>query len=1071
MKQDNKLGLLWTFLLERGRVALLLAILAMAWGFSAYKSMPRESSPEVEIPVGIISTVWPGASSVDVEKLVTEKIEREVKTLENVERYTSTSRAGLSIVSVEFEVGTNMDQNMQKLREALDDAERSLPDTLPDDPDLTEASASAIPILTLNISGDFSLSELKRFAETFQDEFEGIQGVKEVLISGLPEEEIHLYIDPISLQKYGLSVEQVAQKINQSHQDLPLGQIFLDGEKLDLRVEGELESISDFFELPIMKKGAQIVTLGEIVEIRREFDTLNVETYSSTGGKLQTSLSLDLIKSEAKTNVAKAVTAALKTIEDYREKQLIPDSLDVNIVYNSADDIQKDLNNLIVTGTQTLVLITIILFFALGWRESLLAFISIPLSMFIAIGMLQLLGETFNFLSLFSLILAVGLLVDNAIIVVEGISENIFYGKKKPIDAAKSALETFRWPIITGTCTTIFAFLPMMFLISGVSGQYVSVIPKTVMVVLISSLVVSLFLVPVFGVAFFTFFPPKPHTEGTLLTKVKEWYEPFMRGILYSSKKLFITLGLSFLTLVFAIGLMVTGQIPVEIFPGGDENFFTAKIELPKGTKLRETRELLPEIEQGLLPLFEEDSKGKGNFKNMVVTVGQVSSYDPEALQGSGISPEEEVIGITFNLKPKKDRIISSEAAADLVEKTLRPLIPSYADLSMGKLEGGPPSGSSAIEIRLVSDDLEHLELVTDDLRAKLESMSLKSGGKLIDITDNRGEVLPQITWKIDRLKLENVGLTISQMSQTLRSAIEGVRVLQISDGEDEIDVVLRLNFSEELKWKGPESLEILSQIPIKTQSGKFIQLSDVAEFQIGPQRSIVRHRDGKRTVTVGANIEGKKVTASQFQAKLEEAIASLDKWPGDSFQIGGDNEEGSRLITEMISAMIFAAFLIGMVLVLQFNSFSQPIIILSAIPLSLTAVLIGFWISQTPISFPTLIGIVALAGIIVNDDIVLIDRINHHRRRTENYEDALIEGCKARMQPIFLTSITTVVGLLPLALSDPVWRGLGFAVIYGMSLSTVLTLLVTPCILLVMRYFQRWIGKKIRILFRKTEN
>lgn len=1057
------LSLIWTFLLTRTRVTVLFTLMILAWGIFAYNNIVRESSPEVEVPIGIITTVWPGASAIDVEKLVTEKIEQEVKGLENIEQYTSTSRDGLSVVSVEFETGTDMTENRQKLRESLDIAELKLPATLPSEPTLETASASNLPILTLGLSGDFPLTDLKRFAELLQDEIKPVTGVKEVLVSGLPEEKFHIFVDPLKLQAFGLSVEDVVASIQSAHRDLPLGSIFSDGEKISLRVAGELESVEDFVSLPLKSFQDRSITLSEIATVRREFGERDVESYLSTGKAFQPSLTLDVIKSEAKTNVTKAVADALSIVEAYKAQGLLPEKLQIDTIYNGAINIQKDLDRLLISGSQTLILITIILLFALGWREAVLAFIAIPLSALLSVGALYALGETFNFLSLFALILSIGLLVDNAIIMVEGISEGIHYQKLSPLKAARNALVTFRWPIITGTFTTVFAFLPMMFLISGVSGQFIRIIPVTVTIVLLASLVVSLFFMPVFAYLFFTLFPPKKHNESALLLRLHGWYRVFMQNILSSWWKSLGSLVIAFLVLLGSLSLVVTGKIPVEVFPGSDENFFTARIELPKGTKLQETKQYVPALSEVLIPFFEKDGPGQGAFESLVMSVGKTSNFDPEVLRGSGGTPEAETIGITLNLVDKPLRNITSGEASRLVGEALKKALPPFAEVTMGEFEGGPPSGDSPIEIRLMSEDLEHLEDVTDVLLSEMAKIEIKDGVRLKNINDNRGEILPQITWKINRQNMERYGLRLSAVSQTLRSSVEGVRIIQISEGEDEVDVELRLDFEGNTIWTDPDNLSLIEAIPLKIPSGQYISLKDIADFQIGPSRSIVRHRDGKRVVTVGADIDG-KAAPTEFTEAINGALEKLPRRPGDSFEIGGDNEESGRLISEMVQAMVLAMFLILIVLIMQFNSFIQSFVILAAVPLSLTAVFIGFWLSGTPISFPTMIGIVSLAGIIVNDDIVLIDRINHHSKKEddpnlseqENYVRALIEGCRTRMQPIFLTSITTVIGMLPLALSDPVWEGLGFAVIYGMSLSTILTLFLTPCILITIdRFFK----------------
>jgi len=367
--------------------------------------------------------------------------------------------------------------------------------------------------------------------------------------------------------------------------------------------------------------------------------------------------------------------------------------------------------------------------------------------------------------------------------------------------------------------------------------------------------------------------------------------------------------------------------------------------------------------------------------------------------------------------------------------------------VNVSEIASGPPTGAKSVEIRLSSENLSHLEELADDLKTKLSKIKLSSGAKLKNIDDDRADKTPKLTWKFDRDVLARFQLSPSQIATTLRASVEGVTMLRISENDDEIDVDVRLDFAGNKVWKDPSSLEILKQMPIKTPTGQFIKLDEVATFEFSSELSQIKHRDGKRTIVVGSNIEG-NATAALFTKDIEKALSSLDKHPGDVFEIGGDNEETNRLIKEMGLAMIIAVFLILALLVLQFDSFLQSFAIVLLLPFSLTGVFIGFWLSGTPISFPTMIGIVALAGIIVNDAIVLISRINTHVNRGEDRVASYILAGKERMQPIFLTSITTIFGLLPLALSDPVWRGLGFAIIYGMMLSTFLTLLLVPCLL-----------------------
>jgi len=1040
----------WTFFLDKFRVTLLFTVLFLGSGLYAYQNIARESNPDVEIPVAIVQTVWPGASAQDIENLVTEKIEREVKNLENLKEYSSLSLAGISIVTVEYETGSNLTENYQKLREAIDDAERDLPDDIPDSPNIEEVSVSSTPILTLSLSGDFTFSTLKQFAETLEEEFETIPGVKDVNLSGVPDEEFHLYLDPVKLQGFGLSVEDIAQRLQAAHQDIPVGNIFVSGEKIEVRVAGEFETVRDFQEFPITRSRGQTVRLAELGEVRREFDELSVENLISTGQPAERYVSIDILKSKAKTNIIQVIEEVFTRLETYKQDRIFPDNLTIDVVFNGSDDIKDSLNTLFSSGVQTIFLIGLILLFILGWRESLLAFISIPLTLLIAILILFLTGDTFNFLSLFALILALGLLVDNAIIMTEGISEGIYTKKLSPKAAALNAIKTFRWPVITGTSTTIFAFLPMMFVITGVSGEYVSVIPQTVTWVLLASLFVSLFLLPVFGAQFFHIFPPRQHKEGRLLHAAKDWYEFWMRWLLAKRNRFYGVMGAALAVMIFSFALLPMGWVSIEVFPPADQNYFSVKIETPKGTKLQETRKLITQIDDVFVPYFDPRKNGDDEvwLKNYAISLGQKSPYDPELAQGGINNPESNILGVTINLVDKSTRRTSSLDISDRVEDDLKAIMPDYVKITVAELQTGPPTGASAIEVRLISQDLDHIENLADDFAQKLSQIELANGARLNNIIDDRGESLPQITWTIDHEKMQNFGLSTGQIFQTLRAGVEGVQILEISEGEDEVDFETRLDFVGNKQWTAPDSLDILKQIPIRTPGGVYVKLNQLAAFSIANERTELRHLDGKRTIKVGASIDG-EATAAQFLKDIQGAIDSLDQWPGDRIEIGGDNEETNRLVSEMGLAMLIAVFLILVILVLQFDSFLQAAVIVTLLPLSLTGVFMGFWLSGVPVSFPTMIGIVALAGIIVNDAIVLIDQINHYNRE-HHIMQAFIEAGKVRMQPIVITSITTIFGLLPLAFSDPIWQGLSLAIIYGMTLATILTLIIVPCLILI---------------------
>ena len=1060
----QQLGGFWTLFLDRFKVTILLIVGILIMGGSAYKAIPRETEPTIDIPYATVTTIWAGATPGDVEKLITNKIEKEIKNLENIEEYTSYSWSGVSIVSIEFNIDSDNLENMQKLREKIDNVKRDLPDTIVDDPEITEISISDIPIVSVTINGDFSWSELKQFAEVLEDEFTSVAKVKDVNVKGAPVDEFHILVDPIKLQSKGLALSNVLSVVRGFHQDMPLGEIDIEGQKVEVTFQGEYESAAEFLDTPIRVDGTgAVVRLGDFATVRREFEEFDVETFLSTGNDPMPAVEIQVIKSASKGNVITMVQEIFDRVESLRDTGQLPSSLNVEVTYNRAKDIQKDLGTLINSGGQTLILIVIVMLLALGWREAFLASISIPLSMLVAVSFLYVRGDSFNSISLFALVLAVGLLVDNSIIIVEGMSEAIHDKKMSPHAAAIETIRLFRWPIISGTLTTIFAFAPMLFFISGISGDFVAVLPITVMVVLTAALLVALLLLPSIGAKFYAFFRPKIQETRGAVKALQDWYMARMHSILKSKTNIAFVLLMSFVVFLASTSLVITNRVPVEVFPSSDATFFAFKIELPTGSQLSETRQFIEPVSDVLREYFVPRENGETWVTNYVITVGRES--DQTQMLTTGSQSTKHIMGVTVNLTDSDERSTPSYDIAPIIAAEIEPLLPDYVEFQYQEAQSGPSSGS-AIEVRIAGDDTEHVEILTEELKSKLKEIE-----GLVNVSDNLADRTTQLTWRFDKDLLMSFGLTPSQILESLRASINGTTTVKITEGDDEIDVDLRIDWLGDGAWQDPQSLDVLSRIPIPTASGQFITLSQVATSQFSSELSEIQHLDGKRTLKVQADLKQGYV-ASQKLPELEKAISELTILPGETVEIGGDNEESSRLMTEMGMAMLCALLLILVVLVWQFNSFSQALIILAMVPMSLTGVFIGFWIAGLTISFPTMIGIVSLAGIIVNDAIVLIDRTNQNKKIIPDRIEACIRSGKERLQPILLTSVTTVVGMLPLSLSDEIWGGLGFAIVFGMMLSTPLCLLLIPCFLeaeyLIGHGIEHRLKKSLRQIFSK---
>lgn len=1045
----------WTFFISRFRVTLLVIIFVLTAGLYSYFSIARETQPTVDIPMATVMTVWPGASSVDVENLVTNKIEIEIKSLDNVKKYKSSSRAGVSIITVEFEVESDKQANLQKLRDKIDDAKRSLPGTLPDDPIVSEVSLSDVAVVNISLSGDFSWSELKRFAEILEDEFSGMSNVKDVNLLGAPKDEVHIALDPIRLKTLNLGVNEVLQAIRAGHRDMPLGTMEIDGQSVEITARAEYETPQDIAAVPIAIKNNSVLTVGDIGEVRREFEKFEVETYFQNEEGVAPSVSIEVTKSAETGNVLLMVGNIINRMEVLKTQEVLPRSLGTTVTYNRADEIRESLDTLLRSGGQTVLLIMLIMFVFVGWRESLLASIVIPLSMLTAVMVMQSSGGTFNGISLFALVLGLGLLVDNAIVIVEGMSSAVNEKNMTPEEAAEYTLKTFRWPLIAGTATTVCAFLPMIFFITGIMGDYISVIPNTVSAILISALFIALWILPSIGVRFLKAFPPKRHNERKGLILAQEWYVRSMKKVLAKNKYIFGTIGLAFVAFFFSIGLVATNQVPVEVFPASDMPFFTADFEFPTGTDISETRTLIEPIAEKLRPFLGEQEDGDVWIDSFVFTAGKSQDFNKRG--GANLS-ESHILGLSVYLTNKEQRDRKSYEIFPQVRNAVMSVIPTHVEGSFAELKNGPATGETALAIRLIGPNYKRLEGLSQELQTEIAKLEGP-----INVRDNSAEKIFQVTWTFDRDKLARFGLAPTTIMETLRTAINGTTVVKITEGDEEIDVVTRINWAGDRSWNDPTSLDILNQIAIKTPTGAFVSLEQIAHPQLTSEVSLLRHRDGLRTLTVLADMK-KGVPVSVLQKDINNAIQNLDRLPGETIEMGGDSEEGNRLMGEMSLSMSVAVLLILVVLVTQFNSYWQSFTTLIIVPLSLTGVFFGFWLHGLTISFPTMIGIVSLAGIIVNDAIVLIDHVNQNLRKHKlPWREAYIEAGRSRLQPIFLTSITTVVGLLPLSLSDEMWAGLGFAIIYGMSLSTILTLLLVPCFLGAGQVIGAWVKKRCK--------
>lgn len=1051
---DHELSNFWSFCIHNFKLTLVLIVATVGVGVQSYLALPQESTPEIKVPIGIVTTSYPGVNALDIEKLITDEIEKETESLDNLDKITSTSSEGISRITVEFEADADIKDSIRELKDAVDKAKPSLPDEA-NDPIVTEVSFSDRPIVTFSLVGNFTYEELKDIADIIQDELESISGIDEARILGERKREIHIDINREALEGYRISIDNISQAIRSFHLNFPIGSILTDDLSYQVRLEGEFKTAAEIRNIPIASRDGTPIYIRDIAKVSERLAKETVyNRLSIDGSKPLQTISLSIYKSTG-ANVIQIVDKVKMELEKM-QGELVPskeDGLTIQVTNDTSEFIRDDFNALAKSALQTIVLIFFTLLFALGTKEAIIASIAIPLTFLITFIVLRASGNTINNVTLFGLVLGLGLLVDTAIVIMEGIHESVHKKKMSPTDAALDTIKTYKTPLISGTATTVSAFVPM-YLMSGITGQFFSYIPTTVTAVLISSLIVSLTISP--AIASKLVKEREEHQKKHFIERAKDRLVSYLSGkytrllsyLIHGRWTRVMLVIICFFSFLSAMALPITGIVKTESFPLADVNFFNIEVEAPEGTKLEKTNRIVKEVEKELLkdPMI----------LNFVTSVGGGSIARTGSV-GSASTSNSHTAAITVNLVKKEDREIKSYDISSKYRKLFEKF--TDAEVSIAELRGGPPQGAP-VEVRIFGDDLKAAGKIADDMRAEIEKLGGVQIKDSIDIGTGQFVFYP----KID--KINRFGLTTQMVAGTLRNAVFGREVADIVRDGEEIEIWVRYDWGKEEK---PLTISQIENIEIATPSGQYIPAKELADVRLEPSLLSLNHRETDRIVTVSSEA-GEKDPNDIFRG-LEKMMETYNLPDGFRVEMGGQTEDVQQSFDDLQNALSLAIILIALILVLQFNSFSQPFIILCTLPLSLIGVFYGFAFLQLKLGIAAFIGVVSLAGIVVNDAIVLIDRINNNRIRGMTINEAITEAGPARLQPILITSVTTVFGILPLTLTDEFWLGLGSAIIFGITFSTVLTLVVMPCLYKMFedrqgksfQRFGRWIARKVR--------
>lgn len=988
-------------------------------GLFSLTNLPKESFPEIKFPMAIVSTVLPGAPPSDTEELLTKPLEKEIANISGVTSMKSFSGFSSSTITVEFDPKEDMDKAVENIKDAADRAEPNLPtDTL--GPNVIEIDFSEIPIITYSLISDASILDLSETAEEVKEEIETIDGVSKVFISGNLKKEIHIRVNQAKLESAQLSILDISNAIQFANFNLPAGAIEIDKSTYSLRFESQIQNPQELGEIIIRPN----LLLKDIAKIQEDTTSKNTFSRISTeGSSSKNAVSLTVIKNKGGNTITIVNDLDSKLLE-LKDDQIIPLNTEVVISNDNAQFIKKDLNTLTRNGITTIFIIILILFLAIGLREGIIAGLAIPLTFLISFSFLYIQGYTLNSLTLFSLVISLGLLVDTAIVIMEGIYEGINKGLSRQ-DAAMESIDTFKWPLIAGTATTVFAFFPML-LVGGIMGEFMKTMPITISATLISSLFVSLALIPAISTKFLKKASEK--TRQGLLTPIVNFMRKIQKNLLtgllnYRSKRVVLML-IVLVAFGASMALPVTGALPTEMYAAYDSDYFIIDIETTPGTVIEETNKYAKKVEAYL--------RTRPEIANFVTIVGSSQTQSLTNLADMAVSnTESNVANITVNLLPSAERDFKSYEITEPIRDDLKTMIPE-PNISVREVKDGPPT-EAALVVRITGPDLAELEKISNQAIPIIESIE-----GTIEVRTDLTKGLDEFVFELDREKLAHHGLSSFQVSSIIRSAIQGIDATDLTFNNEDIKVLVQYENTE-------PDLTTLQSIQIPSPKGYMVSLDQLGKYSLQESLSSINREDQSRIVKVLGDVEA-GYNAVVITEEIQARLTALPLPAGYEIGFGGDYEEMSGSFGDLLLAMLVGVLLIAITLVLQFNSFKQCFIILFSLPLALIGVFPGLMLIGMNLSFSAFIGVVALVGIVVNDAIVLISQINKNRREGElDFEDCIIDAAYHRFQPVLLTTITTIFGILPVALIDEMWGGIGWSIVFGLIAATALTLVVIP--------------------------
>lgn len=1056
---------------NRVAVYVLMAIIIFL-GWNAYTSLPREAAPDITIPLVIVSVPYIGVSPTDVEGLVTQPLERNLKSLKDIKQITSASKEGLSTIRVEFNTGVDIDDALRRVRDEVNSTRPELPDDILD-PIVSEINISEFPIMFVNAGGNVGLARLKKIAEDLQDKIEAIPGVLRADINGGLEPEVQVNCDIYRLNAYEISFDDIADAIRAENLSLPGGSIDTKEKNFTVRVPGEFKDLRPLEDIVVKIRQGKPIYLRDVATVDYSFE--DRLTYSRLN---QTEVVSLAVRKRAGENLLRIADQVKKILQE--EQANLPHGIQLEVSNDQSRNIKrlvKELENSIMTG-MFLVVITLFMFF--GFKNSLLISTAIPFSMLVGFTILSAFDITLNFVVLFTLVLVLGILVDDAIVVIENIYRHQQEYHKSPIQAAKDATAEVALPVFTSTITTVSGFIPLLFW-PGIVGDFMWYLPITLIITLGASLLVAFIISPVQGSKWIDYQKEirkarenlehphwyKKYNPFTILYhKVDEKVFPFMqkqyvKTLHWTLQRKGKTIAAAVAFLVLVIVLFGVLNMGVEFFPNVEPSLVRAIVECPSGASLDVTNGIAEILEDRLVQI-----PGKKDIEFVVANVG--TSEDPFDFGGQG-TPNKAQIAINF--LEKLDRGQSSFMTLEEIRRSATGI--AGAEIRVAKQEMGPPVGAP-VSVEISGEDYAQLAELSARIKEKIKTVA-----NLVDLRDDYDVGKPEVEVVVDREKAGLLWTNTRQIAGTVRAAVNGVEASKYRVGEDEYKIRVR---ALEKQRSTVEDLENIHITFMNMEGRRYsFPLTSVAEIRRTSSVTDIRRKDMKRVITITGDTEGR--LASEVLEDVKTRLANFDLPAGYQIKFTGKDEEQKKAEDFLSNAFVITLLLVFLILVSEFNSIRVPFVIMLSVLLSLIGVFIGLMVTRMPFSvIMTGVGVIALAGIVVRNGIVLLDFAKRKLQQGMPLEQALLEAGRVRLRPVLLTAAATVLGVLPLATgfdfdwrelhfvigaeSAAFWGPLGVAIIFGLTIATFLTLVIVPTFYALLESWSKKIAVVVRSLF-----